>query len=202
MNILTARRSIRTYDANYKIPKEELTEILNETLRAPSSLNMQPTRFFILESKEAKEKLRPILYGNQTQLDTSSAMVLLFTDIKKFDNAERIFTEAVEKGLMPADVKDRQLRSISNMVEDLDDTHIERTGVLDGGLSAMQFMLSAKAHGYDTCPIGGFRQDMLADVVGIDKNRYKPLLIISIGKAAEKGYQSTRLTLDEVVTFK
>jgi len=202
MNILTTRRSIRTYDANYKISKEEMTEILNETLRAPSSLNMQPTRFFILESKEAKEKLRPILYGNHTQLDTSSAMVLLFTDLKKFDNAERIFDEAVKKGLMPKDVKERQLRSISNMVEDLDDAHIERTGVLDGGLSAMQFMLAAKSHGYDTCPIGGFRQDMLADVVGIDKKRYKPVLIISIGKAAENGYQSTRLTLDEVVTFK
>ena len=201
MNILTARRSIRKYDANYKISKKELELILNETLRAPSSMNMQPTRFFILESKEAKEKLRPALYGNHQQLDSSSAMILLFTDLKKYENAEKIFDEAVKRGLMPEEVRDRQIRNITNMVDDLDEKQIERTGVFDGGLIAMQLMLSAKAHGYDTCPIGGYRHDMLADVVGIDKKRYKPLLIISLGKADEEGWDSVRLPLEDVVTF-
>ena len=32
------------------------------------------------------------------------------------------------------------------------------TVLIDGGLVAMQFMLAARAHGYDTCPIGGFEK--------------------------------------------
>mgnify|MGYP000527745437 CR=1 FL=1 len=65
----------------------------------------------------------------------------------------------------------------------------------------VEFMLVAKAHGYDTCPIGGFKHEELADVVGIDKKRYKALHIISIGKADEEGYESVRLKVSDVATF-
>jgi nitroreductase len=201
MNKLTERRSIRKYDPNYKIPRKELEEMLEETLRAPSSMNMQPTRFFIIESDAYKKKLERILYGNKLQLDTSSAMVLMFTDLQKYEYAENIFDLAVKKGLMPKEVRDRQLRNITNMVEDLNLAQTERTGIFDGGIIAMQFMHVAKAHGYDTCPIGGFKHEELADVVGIDKKRYKALHIISVGKAAEEGYESVRLKVSDVTKF-
>ncbi|HBG33721.1 MAG TPA: nitroreductase family protein, partial [Acholeplasmataceae bacterium] len=105
MSKLTQRRSIRKYDPTVKIDKEEMSIILEEATRAPSSMNMQPWRFFIVESKEAKEKLRPVLYGNHLQLDTSSAMILIFTDLKKYDYAEKIYDKAVESGLMPEEVR-------------------------------------------------------------------------------------------------
>ena len=83
MSKLTKRRSIRKYDPNIKISKDEMVSILKDATRAPSSMNMQPWRFIIVESSEAKEKLRPVLYGNQTQLETSAAMICIFTDLKK-----------------------------------------------------------------------------------------------------------------------
>ncbi|MFA6801532.1 MAG: nitroreductase family protein [Acholeplasmataceae bacterium] len=202
MNIFKDRKAIRNYDSTFKIPKKELETILEDALFAPSSMNMQPTRLFVIESEAYKEKLRNVLLGNQLQLDTSSAMICLFTDLKKYNYAEKIFDTAFQKGLLPKDVKDRQLTNIANMIDDLDLHQVERTGVLDGGLVAMQLMLSAKSHGYDTCPIGGFKHDQLAKVFDLDENRYKPLLIISIGKAAEDGYESLRLPLTDTVQYK
>jgi len=201
MNIFTERRSIRKYDENYKISHEELEEILTETLRAPSSMNMQPTRFIVVESDEGKAKLKPVLYGNQLQLDTSSAMICLFTDLQKYDYAEKIFDEAVELDIMPKEVRDRQIRNITNMARDLDLNQTEKTGIFDGGLISMQLMLVAKSHGYDTCPIGGFKRHEIAKALGIDPDRYKPLLIISIGKADENGYDSIRLKPNDVTTY-
>ena len=40
-----------------KIPREELLEILDKTVTAPSSVNMQPWRFVVVESEEGKEKV-------------------------------------------------------------------------------------------------------------------------------------------------
>lgn len=202
MSVFTERKSIRNYDPTVKIDKETLNKILEDTFKAPSSMNMQPTRIVVVESLEAKELLRPVLFGNQTQLDTSSHMLLLFTDLKKYDYAEKIYNTAVDKGLMPAEVRDKQLRNITNMVEDLDLKQLEKTGILDGGLLAMQLMLVAKSYGYDTCPIGGFRHDLLAKTFGLDETRYKPLLVISIGKANENGWDSVRLPIADTVTFK
>jgi nitroreductase len=201
MKELLERRSIRKYDPSVKISKDEMTEMLEKATRAPSSMNMQSWRFYIVESKEAKEKLRPVLYGNQTQLDTSSAMICIFTDLKKFQYAEKIFDKAIEHKIMPEDVKERQLRSISNMVDNLTDISIEKTGWLDAGLVSMQLMQIARQHGYDTCPIGGFKHEEIAEALSIDKKRYKPVMILSIGKRAENGYHSVRLDPNDVTTW-
>ena len=58
MSELIKRRSIRKYDPNVKISKDEMKEMLEKATRAPSSMNMQSWRFFIVESNEAKEKIK------------------------------------------------------------------------------------------------------------------------------------------------
>ena len=201
MSQLTMRRSIRKYDPHVKISKDEMIQILEEATRAPSSMNMQPWRFFIVETQEAKEKIRPVLYGNTMQLETSAAMICIFTDLKKFEYAEKIFDLAIKEGLMPEEVREKQLRNISNMVPTLSEEGIEKGGLIDSGLVAMQLMHVAREHGYDTCPIGGFRHDQLAHALGIDPKRYKPVFILSIGKAAEAGYPSVRLNVEDVATW-
>ena len=201
MTKLTDRRSIRKYVENYQIPRNEMIEILTEATRAPSSMNMQPWRFVVVESEAGKERLKSVMQGNQSQLKTSSAMIVIFTDLRKYDYAEKIFDLSVSAGLMPVDVKDRQLRSISNMAPDLSDEQLEKSGLFDCGLVAMQLMQVAKAHGYDTCPIGGFKHSSIAQALGYDEKRYKPALIVSIGKKDEEGYVSTRLDVEDITTF-
>ncbi|MNL71812.1 putative NAD(P)H nitroreductase YodC [compost metagenome] len=66
----------------------------------------------------------------------------------------------------------------------------------------MQLMLAARAHGYDTNPIGGFEKDQIAEVFGMDKERYIPVMLISIGKAAEAGYASVRLPIGTIAQWK
>ncbi len=201
MSNLTERRSIRKYVENVKIPQKELIEILKEASRAPSSMNMQPWRFAVVTSKEGKQKLKTVLHGNHQQLETSSAMIVIFTDLRKYDYAEKIFDLSVRAGHMPLDVKDRQLRNISNMVPDLSDEQLEKSGLFDCGLVAMQLMQVAKEHGYDTCPIGGFKHSSIAHALGYDEKRYKPALIVSIGKRDEEGYESARLDVTDIATF-
>lgn len=109
--ILKGRRSIRKYDPNVKIPMEEMHEIIETATLAPSSVNMQPWRFLVIESDEAKATLAPLARFNQSQVETSSAMIALFGDLNNFDNAEEIYGRAVELGYMPADVKEKQLNT-------------------------------------------------------------------------------------------
>lgn len=201
MSNILERRSIRKYDSSVKISKSEMKQLLDEATRAPSSMNMQPWRFIVVESPEAKEKLRPVLYGNHLQLDTSAAMIVIFTDLKKFEFAEKIYNKAVEAGLMPEEVREKQLRNISNMINTLSPEGVEKGGLIDCGLVAMQLMHIAREHGYETCSIGGFRHEQIAKALGIDEHRYKPVMIVSIGKAAEDGYPSVRLDVEDITTW-
>lgn len=111
-DIVFGRKSIRVYDENVKIPHEEMLEMIQEATTAPSSVNLQPWRFVVVESEEAKAKLKPLIRFNTKQNDTSSAMVLIFGDMNCYEYGEEIYDQAVEEGKMPAEVRDEQLATI------------------------------------------------------------------------------------------
>lgn len=200
--ILLGRRSIRKYDSSVKISKEEMAEMIEDATRAPSSVNMQPWRFLVIESEEGKATLAPLARFNQLQVETSSAMIAVFGDLNSFENGEDIYSKAVELGYMPTEVKEKQMAALTNYYANLSPEVNKETVLIDGGLVSMQFMLTARAHGYDTCPIGGFEKDQIAEAFGMDKERYVPVMLISIGKADGAGYQSVRLPVETIAEWK
>ncbi|MGE7273606.1 nitroreductase family protein [Brevibacillus panacihumi] len=200
--IVTERRSIKKYDKAVKISKEEMTKILVLATSAPSSVNMQPWRFLVIESPEAKAKLAPLARFNQTQVETSSAVIAVFGDLNNFEKFEGIYGTAVEKGYMPLEVKERIHTSYSGYFETISREEMKDVVLVDGGLVSMQIMLAARAYGYDTNPIGGYEKDQIAEAFGLDKERYIPVMLISIGKAADTGQPSVRLPIDEVTQWK
>lgn len=201
-DIVLNRRSIRNYDPSYEIEHSELLQMIDEAAKAPSSVNLQPWRFVIVESEEAKAKLKPLIRFNTLQNETSSAMILIFGDLKCQEYAQEIYQEAVNRGLMPQEVMEKQLAAIVPMYDSLNKAQMERVVQIDASLVAMQLMLVARSHGYDTNPIGGFDADQLAAAFDLDEERFHPVMILSIGKAMETGYESVRLSAEKITVFK
>ncbi|TDQ41137.1 nitroreductase family protein [Aureibacillus halotolerans] len=202
IQLLKDRRSIRRYDENVKISKEEMHEILTAATTAPSSVNLQPWRFVVIDSPEAKAKLAPLSKFNQQQVTTSSAVIAVFADMKNLDYLEEIYGKAVDLGMMPAEVRDYQVIAIRKVLSDISNQSNRETILIDSGLVSMQLMLTAKAFGYDTNPIGGYEKDQIAEAFDLDKDRYIPVMLISIGKAADAGYQSYRMPIEQVTEWK
>ncbi|MGF7033624.1 nitroreductase [Paenibacillus mucilaginosus] len=199
--ITYGRRSVKSYDPEVKISREEMTDILEGATRAPSSVNAQPWRFVVIESQEGKEKLAPLARFNQTQVLTSSAVIAVFADMNNAEYLDEIYGKMVELGYMPQDVKDMQLKAIKNYYDQLPAADLRDVNFIDAGLVSMQLMLVARAHGYDTNPIGGYEKDKIAEAFGLDQERYQPIMLISIGKAAKEGYPSYRLPVETVTTW-
>lgn len=199
--IIEERRSIRNYDVNAKISREEIEEMLELATKAPSSTNLQPWRFIVIESPEAKEKLLPLAAFNSKQVTTSAAVIAVFGDLDHVEYLNEIYSKAVEIGVMPQEVKDRMVEQISAGYATLTREQKKEVVLIDSGLVSMNLMLVAKAYGYDTNPIGGYDRENLGEVFGLEKERYEPIMLISIGKAIEEGYPSYRLPVSTVAKF-
>ena len=104
-DITFGRKSVRVYDETVKISHEEMLTMIQEATTAPSSVNMQPWRFVVVESAEQKAKLKPLIRFNTRQNDTSAAMILIFGDLACYEYGEEIYNQAVEAGKMPAEVR-------------------------------------------------------------------------------------------------
>ncbi|WP_339279261.1 nitroreductase family protein [Paenibacillus sp. FSL W8-1187] len=200
--IVAGRRSVREYDPSVKISREEMTELLEEATLAPSSVNLQPWRFVVVESEEAKAALAEIAPRNRTQVITSAAVIAVFGDMQAFDYAGDIMASSVAKGYMTQEVMDQMLANYGALFGSVPKEAFRDMILLDTGLVSMQIMLAARARGYDTNPIGGYDKSRAAETFGLEADRYVPSMLISIGKAAKDARLTTRLPVDRVAEWK
>jgi nitroreductase len=199
LDVIKERRSIRTYDPTVNISREEMTEILELATLAPSSSNLQPWRFLVIDKPELKQKLLPIAY-NQQQVVEASAVIAVLGDVESYKKAEKIYGQAVEAGFMPADIAKSFIERTVGMYSNLPSEEARRIVYTDGGLISMQLMLVARSKGYDTVPMGGYDQAKFVEAFGISE-RYVPVMLIAIGKATKPGHPTTRLPIGDVVLF-
>lgn len=200
-DVVFNRHSVKEFNVNKKISREEMIQILEEATFAPSSVNLQPWRFVVVESDEAKDKLRPLIRFNVRQNDTSSAMILIFGDMKCYEKTEEIYNKAVEKGYMTENVKKQMMDLVLPAYKNFSQSKMNDVVKIDSSLLAMQLMLVARAHGYDTNAIGGFEADQLAQAFGLDPERYVPVIIIAIGKSDYEYHESVRLDIKDIAKF-
>ena len=198
-DVIKERRSVRAYDQSVKISREEMTEILEEATLAPSSSNLQPWRFLVIDSPELKQKLLPIAF-NQQQVVEASAVIAVLGDVKSYQKAEQIYGQAVEAGYMTAETAksfiERSVKTYSSLPAEVARQIVH----IDGGLISMQLMLIARARGYDTVPMGGYDKAKFAEAFGISE-QYESVMLIAIGKAAKPGHPTTRLPIADVTFF-
>lgn len=198
-DVIKERRSVRTYDPTVHISREEMTEILELATLAPSSSNLQPWRFLVIDKPELKQMLLPIAY-NQQQVVEASAVIAVLGDVESYRKAEKIYGQAVEAGFMPADTAKSFIERTVGMYSNLPPEKARQIVYTDGGLISMQLMLVARSKGYDTVPMGGYDQAKFVEAFGISE-QYVPVMLIAIGKATKPGHPTTRLPIEDVVFF-
>ena len=197
--VIKGRKSVKYFDPNVKIKREEIIEMLNEANIAPSSCNLQPWRYIVVDTPEGKGKLGSANY-NKIQNDTSAAMIIVLGDLNHYGKFDEIYGEAVEKGYMTEEVKDGFEKGMGPQLENLP-TDKNREGVyFDCGLWTMQFANIAYAKGYNTNIIGGFVRDKVAKLFGLEENLI-PVMLIALGKKEKDARPTVRMKAENLVRF-
>ncbi|MCL6601720.1 MAG: nitroreductase family protein [Paenibacillus sp.] len=197
--VIRDRHSVRKYDPTWKISNEEIKELLGEAILAPSSSNLQPWRFIVINDQALKEQLLPIA-NNQQQVVDASAVIAVLGDVEAYRNAETIYDQAVDAGIMPLEVRDMMVNHISKGYPSMGPEKLKEIALVDGGLISMQLMLAAKARGLDTVPMGGYNAEAFREMFQIPQ-RYATVMLIALGKAAVEGRNSVRLPLEDVTSW-
>lgn len=196
IEVIKARGSVRKFTPGVEIPAEELDEILTLAAKAPSAWNLQHWRYLVITKPEVKERILPIAF-NQDQVVNSSATVVILGDLEANRSVHDVYGTAYKQGQLPKEVYETMVRQVNAAYEN-NPQMARDSAILNASLSAMQLMLAAKAKGYDTCPMGGFDREALIKELNIP-SRYLPVMLISIGKAAEPARPTTRFSLDQLV---
>ncbi|ASP17230.1 nitroreductase family protein [Neisseria sp. oral taxon 020 str. F0370] len=190
--LLQNRRSTRRFDPSAEISRAELDALLAQAGRAPSGNNSQPWRIMVLTDPALRQSLLPEAYG-QEQVVTASAVLVLLGDREAYrePNLRRIHEEEFAEGCFDADVRDFLIQAAVGFYRPFDETDTQRSLALDCGLWAMSFMLAAENAGWQTVPMTGYKRDGLRRVLNLPE-RYLDMILIALGKGAERGHRTLR----------
>ncbi|NHN32397.1 nitroreductase family protein [Paenibacillus agricola] len=189
-DIIRSRRSVRKYERGVTIPAAEWNEILELAFSAPSSWNLQHWRFLTIQEQANKDRLLPIAY-NQQQVSDASINVVVLGDLQANLAAETVFENAAPE------VREMMLGQINGAYAN-NSVFSRDEAIRNASLAAMQLMIAAKAKGYDSVSMGGYNPKALIKEFNIPE-RYIPVMIISIGKAAAPGRATERLPMEHQV---
>lgn len=197
--LMHERKSVRKYKEGVVIPHEKLHALIQNAISAPSSSNMQPWRFIVIEDQQVKKELRQIA-NDQEQVETSSAIIAVLGDLEMYKNSEQIYDANFNQGYMSREIADLMIKNSLALYGNLPEEKLTSLIHFDAGLVSMQIMLLAKDMGYDSVPMGGFDKVKFAEKFNLPTNEV-PILLIAIGEAAAPAYGSSRLPIEQIVRY-
>lgn len=179
MDVFTAihaRRSLKMFDPDYKLSATELEQLLTATTYCPTSYNLQNWRIVRVTDQAMRKKIRGVA-SDQAQVTDASELFVICGDLKAWQkDPQRYWAEASEE---------RQrfvLPKIRNFYTGR--TWMERDEVMrSGAIVGQTLMLAAKALDLDSCPMIGFEQVPVAEIIKLPAD-HAIVMMLAIGKAA------------------
>jgi nitroreductase len=187
------RRSIKQYDPEHKLTSDEETKLLEAAIQAPTSFNIQHWRFVILRDPELRQKIRTEFGNDQAQMTDASLLILMTADTKAWQkNPERYWKNA------PKEINELLVNWMGPFHEGRE--WLQRDEAQRSiGMAMQTLMLSAKAMGYESCPMIGFDGEKVAELINLpDDHVMGPM--VAIGKGTKDAWPKPgQLPLNEVV---
>lgn len=190
---ITTRRSIKEYDAEHRLTKEEEEQLLSAAIQAPTSFNIQHWRFVILRDPELRAKIRTEFGNNQTQMTDASLLILMTADMKAWEKSpSRYWQNAPEE---VANLLVNWMGPFHEGREWLQRDEAQRSI----GMAMQTLMLAATAMGYQSCPMIGFDIEAVAKLINLPEDHVMGPMV-AIGKGSKAPWPKPgQLPLSELV---
>jgi nitroreductase len=195
MDVRTAietRRAVKQFDASHKMTEREIEALLSLALLSPTAFNIQHWRFVLVRNPDLREAIRDVSSG-QSQITDASLFVVICADTQAWEKQPgrywRNASDELREGIVtaingyyggrPQVQRDEAMRSC--------------------GIAAQTLMLTAKAMGYDSCPMDLSDFGQVAKLIRLPEG-HAIAMFVAIGKGIREPWpRAGQLAADEVV---
>jgi len=178
---IRSRRSIKQFDPHHKLTAVEERMLLEATILAPTSFNIQHWRFVILRDPALRARIRKEFGNDQSQMTDASLLVLFTADIKAWKKQPERYWANAPKEI--ADLLVGWMGPFHESREWLQRDEAQRSI----GMAMQTLMLAAQAMGYQSCPMIGFDIDKVAELIHLPQDHVMGPMV-AIGKGMKEAW--------------
>ncbi len=201
---LNWRYATRKFDPSRKIAPTEWEALEQSLVLAPSSIGLQPWKFYVVTDPAVKERLMPAAW-HQVQVVESSHFVV-FTVRKNLgtDHVDRHLARMAEvRGVTLESLEKFKKMTVGNLDKARTEGRLDTWQTHQVYIALGQFMTSAAVMGIDTCPMEGFEPEKFDEILGLKGTHYASVVACAAGyRVADERYavmKKVRFKTDEVV---
>lgn len=211
-SVLKSRRSVRVF-TDEPVKEEDMHTVLDSALLAPNSSNLQPWSFYWVKSEQKKQALVEACLS-QPAAKTAGELIVCMgrTDTWK-DNASEMLKLLEQTQGVPDAAKSYYSKLVPLAYgqgplglfglikriavffigikkvtprEPVSNSQMRSWAIKSTALACENIMLSARALGYDSCPMEGADSKRIKKILGLGSGSHF-VMVISIGKRADNG---------------
>lgn len=191
-DIIHARRSVKHFDPNHRLTEQQVNQLLTDAIHAPTSFNLQHWRFVRVTDPQQRLAMRAVAW-DQAQVTDASELLVITADTQAWQKSPQRYWRNAEP---------EKQAVLVGMIRDFyaNREWIQRDeAIRSGAFAAQNIMLSARAMGYDSCPMIGFDQDRVAELIELPED-HVIVMLLAVGKAAGPAWdRGGQLPLAELV---
>ena len=177
---IRSRRAVKHFDPSHQLTSQETEQLIELAMQAPSSFNIQHWRLVNVTDKALRAKLREAAF-DQAQVTDASLLFVVTVDIKAWEkNPARYWVNA------PKEAQDILVPWINPFYAGKEQLQRDEA-MRSAGIILQTMMLSAKAMGYDSCPMVGFDFVKVAELIHLPKD-YAVAAMLVIGKGTKPAW--------------
>lgn len=198
------RYATKKFDPTKKIPAETWQALEQAMILAPSSFGVQPWRFYEVSDKSMRAKLRAASW-NQAQIEDASHMVVFASRVGLgVPDVDRFIARVAEVREVTVDSLAGYRKAIVGFIDGSNKAFDANTWAKRQTYIALGFLLeSAAMLGIDACPMEGFDAAQYDELLGIGREGYTALAVVTAGyRAADDayaGHKKVRFPAEDVI---
>jgi nitroreductase len=192
LDAIYERRAIKHYDPAHEMPADQERKLFEAAMQSPTSFNMQNWRFVVVKDKAMREQIKEAAWG-QAQITDASLLIILCADLKAYAKDPARYWDGA-----PKEIGERLAGMMIPFYDGKE--QLQRDEAMRSvGIAGQTIMLTAKAMGYDSCPMIGFDQDAVARIINLPPD-HAIGFIITVGKRKSDPWDKAgQLALEQVV---
>lgn len=192
------RRSIKTFKPD-PIAPDLLKQLVELTVAAPSSYNLQDWRIIVIQDKAQKAALAEAAWGQQQVLQAPATFVFAADAVAGDGDLTPIYEQGLATGAWTEQTVGYFKTAIPQHQNGLGAKRREYA-IKDAMIAATHLVLAAESLGLSSCFMNGWIEDKVKTVIGAADNPNLAIaVLVPIGYAAEPRKNPGRLFFDQNV---
>ncbi len=183
--------TIKHFDPNHKMTKKTREKLLSTALLSLRSFKIRNWHFVVVDDPEQRKWIREAAW-DQKQVTDASMLIILCTDLKAWEGEPlhcwHPSPESLREFMVPT------MRSCFSGLDPMQRDEVMRSC----GIAAQTIMLSARSMEYDACPIDGFDDAAVGELINLPDD-HAVCMFVAIGKGLKDAHpREDQLPMDEV----